>query len=390
MGLIEIKSAIESEIDARRRELEELSRKIHDNPETGMQEFKAAAWLSEYLEANGFRVERGVGGLPTAFRASYGTGQPVIALLAEYDALPYIGHACGHNIIAGAAAGAGIAAKKAADRYGGIVQVIGTPDEENTGGKGFLIKAGIFNGVDAALMLHPDIYDNAIIVTLACQTLEVEFFGKEAHAAAAPELGVNALAAMLLSFNGIDALRQHVKDKVRIHGVITDGGKAPNIIPAHTAARFIVRAGNTAYLETVKEKVLNCFKGAATMTGARLNYRWGDVCYAAMKNNNTLARLFKNNMDSLGRQVKISEEGTTFSTDMANVSEVVPALHAMVKIAPPGVNHHTVEFRAAAGSEDGMKGLIDGAKALAMTAADLMENAENLERVKKDFTGTGE
>jgi amidohydrolase len=390
MGLIEVKSAIEREIDARRRELEELSRKIHENPETGMNEFKASAWLSEYLEANGFSVTRGVGALPTAFCAYYGTGQPVIAFLAEYDALPFIGHACGHNIIAASAAGAGIAAKKAADRYGGTVQVIGTPDEENTGGKGFLIKAGVFNGVDAALMLHPDIYDNAIIVALACQTLDVEFFGKEAHAAAAPEQGINALAAMLLSFNGVDALRQHVKDKVRIHGIITDGGKAPNIVPAHTAARFIVRAGNTAYLETVKEKVVDCFKGAATMTGARLTYRWGDICYAAMKNNNTLARLFKSNMESLGRQVKISEEGTSFSTDMANVSEVVPALHAMVKIAPLEVKHHTEEFRAAAVSEGGMKGLIDGAKALAMTAADLMGNAENLERIKKDFAGAGE
>jgi amidohydrolase len=390
MGLIEIKSAIASEIDSRRRELEALSRKIHDNPEIGMSEFKASVWLSEYLEANGFRVERGVGRLPTAFRASYGAGKPVVAFLAEYDALPQIGHACGHNIIATSAAGAGIAAKKAADCYGGTIQVIGTPDEENTGGKGFLIKAGVFSGVDAALMLHPDIYDNAIIVALACQTLDIEFFGKEAHAAAAPEQGVNALAAMLLSFNAIDALRQHVKDKVRIHGVITDGGKAPNIVPAHSAAKFIVRAGDTAYLEIVKEKVLNCFKGAATMTGARFTYRWGEVCYAAMKNNNTLARLFKENMDSLGRRVKISEEGTSFSTDTANVSEVVPALHAMVKIAPLEVKHHTVEFAAAAASEDGMKGLSDGAKALAMTAADLLADAENLESVKKDFAGVGE
>ncbi len=390
MGLNECKSAIAVEIDARRPELEELSRKIHDNPEVGMREFKASSWLSEYLESNGFKVEKGVASLPTAFRATYGRGRPVIAFLAEYDALPELGHACGHSIIAAAAIGAGIAAKPVVEKYGGTVVVIGTPDEENTGGKGIMVKAGVFDGVDAALMIHPDIYDNAIIMTLACQSLDVEFFGKEAHAAAAPEQGINALAALILSFNAIDALRQHVKDKVRIHGVITDGGRASNIVPAHSAASFNVRAASTQYLEVVKAKVIECFKGAGIMTGARLEYRWGEVCYAAMKNNLTLARFFKENMDSLGRQVKISEEGTNFSTDMANVSEVVPALHAMVRIAPPEVKHHTREFCDAAVSEDGMKGLIDGAKALAMTAADLMADADNLERVKKDFAGAGE
>jgi amidohydrolase len=389
MTIENIKCRITAEIDARREELEAISRKIHDNPEIGMREFKASAWLSGYLETNGFKTERGIASLPTAFRASYGQGHPVIAFLAEYDALPEIGHACGHSIIAASAAGAGIAARIAADGYGGTIEVIGAPDEENTGGKGFLLRAGIFNGVDVAMMIHPDIYDNAIIVALACQSLDVEFFGKEAHAAAAPEQGINALAAMILSFNAIDALRQHVRDKVRVHGVITDGGKAPNVIPARSAASFNVRAGSTEYLEIVKQKVIECFKGAGIATGARLEYRWGEVCYAAMKNNLTLARLFKQNMESIGRNVKISEEGTNFSTDMANISEVVPSLHAMVKIAPLEIKHHTIEFCQAAVSESGMKGMVDGAKALAMTAADLMASPELANAARKEFEGAG-
>jgi amidohydrolase len=387
MGLTEVKALIKSEIDNRRPELEAISRKIHDNPETGMNEVQAARWLSEYLEANGFRVERGTGNLPTAWRASYGTGAPVIAFLAEYDALPQIGHACGHNIIAAAAVGAGVAAKKAADASGGTILVIGSPDEEHGGGKELLVRAGVFREVDAALMIHPDTDDNALIITLACQNLNVEFFGRAAHAAAAPEQGINALDALILSFNGLDALRQHVKDRVRIHGIITDGGEAANIVPAHSAGNFIIRAGNRDYLETVKGKVLDCFKGAATMTGARLEYNWGAVCYAAMRNNHTLARLYRENMEALGRPVKISEDGTTFSTDMANVSEVVPALHAMVKIAPPEVKHHTAAFCEAAVSEAGRKGLSDGAKALALTTADLLGDRAMLTQVKNDFTG---
>lgn len=381
----DIKGQIIDQIDARRVELEVLSRKIYENPETGMKEFKASNWLSDYLEANGFRAERGIAAMPTAFRASYGHDKPLIAFLAEYDALPEIGHACGHNIIATAAVGAGIAAKIAADCCGGTIQVIGSPDEENTGGKGFLLKAGIFDGVDAAMMVHPDIYDNAIITALACQSLDIEFFGKEAHAASAPEQGINALSAMILSFNAIDALRQHLKKDARIHGVITDGGGIANVVPAHSAANFNVRAGSTSYLETVKQKVIACFAGASTATGATLQYRWGDICYAAMKNNLTLAHLFQQNMESLGRKPVISEEGTSFSTDMGNVSEKVPSLHAMVKIAPQDIKHHTSEFCRAAVSEAGMKGMIDGAKALAMTAADLMANVELLIEAKKEF-----
>ncbi len=380
-----IKSGISREIDSRRNELKELSRRIHDNPETALCEVKASSWLSDYLEKSGFRVERGIGRLPTAFRASYGKGSPVIALLAEYDALPGLGHACGHNIIGVAAAGAGVASKTIADRFGGTVIVMGTPDEEKGGGKGILVREGAFGGIDVAMMVHPDVHDAASTRALACQELTVEFFGKEAHAAASPETGINALEAMILSFNAIDSLRQHIKSTARIHGVIIDGGKAANVVPGHSAASFNVRADDDEYLEELKVKVVNCFKGAARATGARLKFRWSEVCYSAMKNNMTLANLFKTNMEKLGRKVTITEGGTVFSTDMGNVSQVVPGLHAMVAIAPEGIRHHTPEFGKAATSEAGVKGLLDSAKALAMTVCDLLSDKENLSKAKKEF-----
>ncbi len=387
MELADLKSKISKEIDSRRGELKELSRRIHDNPETALCEIKASSWLSSYLEKNDFRIERGIGGLPTAFRTSYGNGSPVIALLAEYDALPGLGHACGHNIIGVAAAGAGVAARFAVDRFGGTVIVMGTPDEEKNGGKGILVREGAFNDVDIAMMVHPDVHDNAITRALACQELYVEFFGKEAHAAASPETGINALEAMILSFNAINSLRQHVKGTARIHGVITDGGQVANVVPGHSAASFNVRAEDDKYLEELKQKVVNCFQGAAKATGARLKFQWGEVCYSAMKNNLTLANLFKNNMEKLGRKVKMTEDGTVFSTDMGNVSQVVPGLHAMVAIAPEGIRHHTPEFAKAAVSEAGIEGLLDSAKALAMTVCDLLSDKDNVQKARKEFLG---
>ncbi len=385
MELTALKAAVVKEIEAKGKLLSELSQRIHDNPELGLSEVKAASWLSDYLEQNGFNLERGSGGLATAFKASYGKGKPVVAFLAEYDALPGLGHACGHNIIAASAVGAGIAAKTAVDQLGGTIIVMGTPDEEKGGGKEVLIERGAFEGIDIALMIHPDVQDNAILKALACQGLTVEFFGKEAHAASSPETGINALEAMLLSFNAVNSLRQHLRSTARIHGIITDGGKAPNIVPAHSAASFQLRAEDDNYLGELKKRVTRCFEGAAVATGSRLEYRWQEVCYCAMKHNFTLAQLFQQNMESIERKVKISEEGTSFSTDMGNVSQIIPSLHAMVAIAPPEIKHHTPEFAEAAVSQAGVKGLLDGAKALAMTLADLLADRENVERAREEF-----
>jgi len=263
-----LKASVIAEIDACRHQLSELSLKIHSNPELGFHEVKAAAWLTQYLEENGLSIERGICELPTAFRGSYGQGKPAVAILAEYDALPDLGHACGHNLIAASAIGAGVASKLTIDRFGGTILVIGTPAEELYGGKVIMAERGAFNNVDMAMIVHPGVHDAATTQALACLGLQVEFFGKAAHAAARPESGINALEAMLQSFTAINSLRQHIKDRARIHGIITDGGKAANIVPAHSAGTFLVRAEDAPYLDELKQKVLNCFIGAATASGA--------------------------------------------------------------------------------------------------------------------------
>ena len=380
------KAAVIDEIDAHRHQLSELSLKIHANPELGFKEVRASAWLTQYLEENGFSVERGICELPTAFRASYGQGKPAIAIIAEYDALPNLGHACGHNLISTCAVGAGIASKRAVDQFGGSILVIGTPAEEIYGGKVIMADRGAFNNLDMAMMVHPETYDAATTRALACQALEVEFFGKAAHAAASPEVGINALEALLQSFAAINSLRQHIKSTARIHGIITDGGEAANIVPAHSAGTFIVRAEDDTYLDELKQRVINCFTGAATASGARLEYRWKEIRYASLRNNPIIAQLFKQNMESLGRQVELYASSNAFgSTDMGNVSQLVPSIHSSVAIAPREVVIHSPQFAEAAASEAGTRGLLDAAKALAMTVVDLVANPEIVIKVKEEF-----
>jgi len=386
LDIEKLKAQVIGEIDTRHHQLSELSLKIHSNPELAFQEVKAATWLTQYLEENGFSIERGICELPTAFRGSYGQGKPAIVILAEYDALPNLGHACGHNLIAACAVGAGVASKLAIDRFGGNVLVIGTPAEEQYGGKAIMADRGAFDNVDVAMMVHPGVCDVATTRALACLALEVEFFGKAAHAASRPETGINALEAMLNSFVAINSLRQHIKDKARIHGIITDGGKAANIVPAHSAGSFMVRAEDDNYLDELKQKVLNCFIGAATASGARLEYRWGNIRYAPLRNNLTLAQLFTQNMQSLGRKVEALDPNKAFgSTDMGNVSQLVPSIHPFVAIAPVEVVAHSPQFASAAASEAGIQGLLDAAKALAMTVVDLVANPEIIIKVKEEF-----
>ena len=388
MDIERSKALVIGEIEARHHQLGELSQKIHSNPELGFQEVKAADWLTQYLEENGFSVERGICELPTAFRGSYGQGKPAMAILAEYDALPELGHACGHNLIAASAIGAGVAAKSAIDRFGGSIIVIGTPAEELYGGKAIMADRGAFDNLDIAMMVHPGTHNVATTEALACQALEVEFFGKAAHAASRPEAGINALEAMLQSFNAINSLRQHIKPKSRVHGIITDGGKAANVVPAHSAGVFLVRAEDDTYLNELKQKVLNCFIGVATASGARLEYRWGDISYAPLRNNLTLAQLFRQNMEILGRKMPLSDPSSSFgSTDFGNVSQLVPSIHPFVAIAPVEEGVHSAQFATAAISEAGIQGLLDAAKALAMTVVDLVANPEIVVKVKDEFAG---
>jgi len=380
-----LKLKIKDSVELQRQQLIQLSLNIHDNPELGFEEEKASAWLTSYLEDSGFHVEQGIAGLATAFRATYGQGSPRIALLAEYDALPKIGHGCGHNIIATSALGAAVASKSIIAQSGGSVVVLGTPGEEAFGGKIDMVKAGAFKEIDVAMMVHPNILNMVAVQTLACSSLEVEFFGRPAHAAAQPHRGINALEAMILAFTSINSLRQHIRGEARIHGIITDGGEAPNIVPAHSAAVFLIRAPDNDYLAELKDKVLNCFIGASVASGARLEYRWRDRTYAPMKNNATLAQLFSQNLESLGRQVEAFDPRFGFgSTDMGNVSQVVPSIHPTIAIASPEVFIHTQEFASAAVSEAGHKGLMDAAKAMAMTVADIFQPGM-LDKIKQEF-----
>ncbi len=382
----ELKAQVTTEVDRQSQSLRELALRIHANPELGFNEVKASGWLVTYLEENGFSIERGTGGLVTSFSARYGQGKPLIAFLAEYDALPDIGHACGHNLIATIAVGAGVAAKVATDKFGGSISVIGTPSEELYAGKAIMAKKGTFDELDVAMIVHPETYNSATTDSLACQTLRIEFFGKAAHAAAQPESGINALEAMLQSYTAINSLRQHIRSTARIHGIITDGGKAANIVPDYSAGNFIVRAMDMDYLEELKQKVLNCFTGASCATGARLEYRWDEVCYEPMLNNKCLAGLFSGNMRSLGYIMSGEKSDSGFgSTDMGNVSQIVPSIHAYIAITEKGVPIHSPEFATAAASERGIRSSLDASKALAMTVCDLVSNPEALAKVKEEF-----
>ncbi len=388
----QLKQRAIADVDARQRELIDLSLRIHATPEIAFQEEKSAALLAGYLEANGFTLERGICQIPTAFRATFGSGEPRVAFVAEYDALPGVGHGCGHNIIGTASSAAGVALKSLVEETGGTVLVIGTPAEEAAGGKVYMAARGAFQDLDCAMMVHPGNRNTAVAYALACLELDVEFQGKEAHAAARPEAGLNALDAMVAAFVNIGLLRQQLRDTARVHGIITDGGQAVNVIPHHSAAKLLVRAEEDDYMDQIlKQKVLACFQGAAEATGCKLTYRWGEESrYKTMRTNLALAEAYKANVESLGRTVVSPESSRSMgSTDMGNVSHIVPGIHPSIAIAPREVPIHTGEFREFAASESGHQGLLDSAKALAMTAIDVLVNAELRRAMWDEFRGSG-
>ncbi|MEX0801164.1 MAG: M20 family metallopeptidase [Dehalococcoidia bacterium] len=384
----ELKRRVIAEVDRRRDELIALSLKIHANPEIAFQERQAAAWLSDYLEAEGFALERGICQIETAFRASCGDGEPVVAILAEYDALPGVGHGCGHNIIAAASTAAGLATKAVLGDTGGTLKVIGTPAEEAAGGKVYMVARGAFDGLAAAMMVHPGNRNTSLGYALACLELNVEFHGKAAHAAARPDAGVNALDAMVAAFVNIGLLRQQLRDSARVHGIITDGGQAVNVIPHHTAASLLVRSDDDAYMDDVlKPSVLACFQAAAQASGCELDYHWGEESrYKTLRTNPALAAAYRANVEALGREVMEPDSNRSMgSTDMGNVSAIVPSIHPAIAVAPPDVPIHTVDFREMAATEAGHAALLDSAKALAMTAVDVLTDADLRKRMQREF-----
>jgi len=364
-------------VETERERLINLSLCIHGHPELKFEEYRAAAWLGEYLTANGFTVEAGAYGLPTAFAARAGQGTPCVAIICEYDALPGIGHACGHNIIAAAGAGAGVAVAEVIAAAGGSVVVLGTPAEEGGGGKILMARQGAFDGIDVAMMVHPAGADLSGMHVLAISQVEAAYKGRAAHASAAPHRGINALDGLVTAYTAIAHLRQHIRPTERIHGIITDGGQAPNIVPERAVGLFYIRAASEAQLQQLKTRVTECFRAGAAASGAELVLRTIGEDYADMLTNQPLVDAYATNLRTLGRAV-LDPAGigaaVAGSTDMGNVSKLVPSIHPMIAAAPSGVALHSVEFARWAASDSGHHAAIDGAKALAMTALDVLCN----------------
>ena len=383
-----MKDAIVQAVDRLGNELEALSHRIHDTPELGYQETQACAWLSEFLAAKGFGVETGVGGVATAFRATIETGGgPTIAILCEYDALPGIGHACGHNVIAtsGAGAGAALAAVKG-KLPGGRIQVIGTPAEEGGAGKVRLIEAGVFKDVDCAMMIHG--FDRTLLHSdlLGIVRGTFEYTGRASHASADPWAGINALDACIQTFNAVSMLRQQVRPDCRIHGIITNGGAAANIIPEYAAATFYVRAPRIDGMWDLYRRVVACAEGAAKAAGAGLKVtEHTDTIYEPMKRNQTLLDLFAANMATVGLAEGEPIPDRLGSSDVGNVSQVIPAIQPMIGIAPTGTAIHTRDFAAAAVTPLARAGMLAAAKTMAMTTLDLLADPARVRAAKEEF-----
>lgn len=382
----ELKQRVQEFVDEWADRLIQISQTIHAHPEVAFEEHRSAALLAGTVEDEGFVVDRGVADLPTAFVATTAGAHsgPTVAFVAEYDALPGLGHACGHNIIGTAATGAALALHAIRDQVPGVIQLIGTPAEERGGGKVIMVERGVFDGVDAAMMIHPGTKAMTTRGSLASNKLKLEFFGRAAHAAAAPDLGINALDACIQTFNNINALRQHLTPDVRIHGIITHGGDAANIVPKYAAAEFSVRAATSDASFAVVEKVIRCAEAGALAAGAEVKTHH-QTHYANRIANPTMARLFGENISSLGEKVEEPLPGERMgSSDMGNVSHIVPAIHPYVVIADPGVGGHTPEFAAASASERGNQALLRAAKAMAMTAVDLLTQPEVMNQVRRE------
>ena len=397
---VALAAALAESVDSMADELIEISHAIHGRPELAFQEHFAAETLCAAVQRRGLRAERGVFTLPTAFEAAFagaltdypettagGSARaPTVALLAEYDALPGIGHACGHNIIATTALGAALALHALAGQLPGRVRLLGTPAEEQGGGKELMARAGAFEGVDAALMIHPAGLNLTEMPCICVAEVEVVYHGRAAHASAMPHRGINALDALLLAYQSISNLRQHIRPTERIHGIITDGGQAPNIVPERAAGRFFVRAANERALAALKPRVQACFEAGALGTGATVDVRWAGVDYLDLNSNGPLADAFQRHGEALGRVFQAPAAlGGAGSTDMGNVSQRVPSIHPMLAAAPPQVVIHHPDFARWAASDMGDRAVIDGAKALALTAAEFLCSPDLQARTRRAF-----
>jgi amidohydrolase len=375
-------------IDEKRNTLTAIAEEMYNFPETGLKEFRAMRLLTGFLEDGGFFVEREIAGLATAFRAASGAQGPGIAILAEMDALPGLGHACGHNIIAAAAVGAAMALRRVLPPDAARIIVLGTPAEELGIGKAELIKAGFFQDIDFAMMVHPSSKRQVIKGFLGLAKVRFTFLGKAAHAAAYPAEGINALDGVIQTFNGINALRQQLREDVRVHGIITEGGIAPNIIPEKAACYFYVRADDLAEVESVRERLIACAEGAARASGSRLEIEADERLLAPLKINRSFCDLYSAQLAYLGLpQAGASSGKNKGSSDIGNVSQVVPTIHPHVPIGE-GVRIHSEEFARASVSQAGQMAIVEGAKAMALTAVELATSPALRIRITEEFCRT--
>jgi len=384
-----MKETLIREVESSAADLCKISEFLFQNPETAFKEFKACAYLSDFLKGQGFAVEVGIGGLETAFFARPKIKQqerPTVAFLAEYDALPGVGHGCGHNLIAAASIGAALALSRHLNEISGSIAVVGTPAEEGGGGKILLAEAGVFSDMDVAMMCHPGRLNLPGEEMLGRIKLKAEFFGRAAHASVSPDKGISALDALIMAYNNINALRQTLRSDVRIHGVITNGGDAPNVIPPYTAGLFYIRAATRDYLEEVFKKVQNCFAGAALATGADYKIEIIPPSFDPIKRNPPLEQTVAQNMEILNISID-QDDGRRGSSDIGNLSFYLPAVHLSLAIVDPETPGHSPIFAEATMSERGRKALLNAAKILAMSAYDFLASPELQERVKKAFGG---
>ncbi|PYZ91637.1 amidohydrolase [Salipaludibacillus keqinensis] len=368
----------------------EISQYIGHNPELGNEEEKACRILTETLMEHGFTVKTGIVHQPTAFEAVYDSGKPGanIGFMCEYDALPDLGHACGHNLIGTQGIAAAIGLASVIHETGGKIYVYGTPAEETKGAKVTMADAGYFDHLDAALMAHPSSSYVKSGSSLAMDAIQFAFYGKSAHAAAAPDKGVNALDAVIQTFNSVNALRQHVTSDVRLHGIIPEGGQAANIVPDYAVAQFYVRAKKRSTCDPVTEKVIQCAKGAALATGARLEVSNYEYSYDDMITNRMLSETFTKQLQELGidEDEIFEHRGGTGSLDMGNVSQRCPSIHPYVKISSQPISAHTHEFREAALNKEGYDGMLVGAKALAMTGYTILTDDHLRMQIASEFS----
>ena len=385
-----LKAAACAAVDRLAPTLIDASHQIHANPELNFAEHFAHDLLTGVLESEGLAPQRHAYGLDTAFEAVVGDSGFDVAVLCEYDALPAVGHACGHNIIATAGLGAGLAAAMIAAQAGGRVRIMGTPAEEGGGGKIEMARNGAFAGLDAAMMIHPADADLIRMDAIAVQQGDIAFAGHSAHAAAAPQEGRNALDAAVLGYMNVAALRQHILPTERIHGIFLKGGDKANIVPSEAVMQWMVRSPTIASLQPLKARVLACFEGAATACGCTMSADWQGVTYADMIDNAPMVASYVANAARVGRTVQDPRaigKAVVGSTDMGNISYLVPSIHPMVQVAPLGVPIHTVDFARWAASPDGDRAVVDGAKAMAMTVVDLWCQPRLMDDVQTAFAG---